>query len=133
MLHALVRWLFLGVLVAAATLVSAHVQMPLPALDTAVVGCACAPEQQQIVVQSAQPQSLDPQRAGSEQEIAIARMLWRGLYELEATPDGGVRAVPAMAAGEPSVNGNVYTVELKPGLKWSDGQPLTATDFEYGI
>jgi len=92
-----------------------------------------ADQQQQIVVQSGVPQSFDPHRASSEQEVAVARMLWRGLYQLEATPDGGVQAVPAMAAGEPTVNGNVYTVELKPGLKWSDGVPLTAEDFEYGI
>ena len=26
-----------------------------------------------------------------------------------------------MADGEPTVNGNVYTVKLKSGLKWSDG------------
>jgi oligopeptide transport system substrate-binding protein len=91
------------------------------------------PEQQQIVVQSGVPESFDPPRVMSEPEVAIARMLWRGLYQLEATPDGGVQAVPAMAAAEPTVNGNVYTVGLKSELKWSDGQPLTAMDFEYGI
>ena len=97
-------------------------------------GAVQAPiEPQQIVVQSAQPQLLDPHRVSSEQEIAISRMLWRGLYQLEATSDGSVEAVPAMAAGEPTVNGNVYTITLKPGLKWSDGQPLTASDLEYGI
>jgi len=92
-----------------------------------------APDQQEIVVQSGVPQSFDPHRVNFEQDVAIARMLWRGLYQLEATPDGGVQAVPAMAAGAPSVNGNVYTVTLKTELKWSDNQPLTAADFEYGI
>ena len=91
------------------------------------------PEQQEIIVQSAQPEFYDPHRSNFEQDIAIARMLWRGLYQLELTAEGGVQAVPAMAAGEPTVNGNVYTVKLKPGLKWSDGVPLTAKDFEYGI
>lgn len=91
------------------------------------------PEQQEIVVQSGQPEFYDPHRSNFEQDIAIARMLWRGLYQLVLTADGGVEAVPAMADGEPTVNGNVYTVKLKPGLKWSDGVPLTAKDFEYGI
>jgi oligopeptide transport system substrate-binding protein len=91
------------------------------------------PEAQEIVVQSGEPEFFDPHRSNFEQDIAIARMLWRGLYQLEATEDGGVEAVPAMAAGEPTVDGNVYTVKLKSGLKWSDGQPLTAADFEYGI
>jgi len=90
-------------------------------------------DQQQIIVQSGQPEFYDPQRSNFEQDIAIARMLWRGLYQLELTADGGVQAVPAMAAGEPTVNGAVYTVKLKPGLKWSDGVALTAKDFEYGI
>ena len=85
------------------------------------------PEQQQIVVQSGVPEFFDPHRSSFQQDVAIARMLWRGLYQLETTPDGGVQAVPAMAAGLPTVNGSVYTVGLKPGLKWSDGEPLTAT------
>ena len=89
--------------------------------------------QQEIVVQSGQPEFYDPHRSNFEQDIAIARALWRGLYQLELTAEGGVEAVPAMAAGEPTVSGNVYTVKLKSGLKWSDGQPLTAKDFVYGI
>jgi oligopeptide transport system substrate-binding protein len=89
--------------------------------------------QQQIVVQSGQPEFFDPHRSNFEQDIAIARMLWRGLYQLESTADGGVQAVPAMAADEPTLNGNVYTVKLRSGLKWSDGVPLTAKDFVYGV
>ena len=91
------------------------------------------PEQQEIIVQSAQPEFYDPHRSNFEQDIAHERMMWRGLYQLVATEEGGVEAVPAMAAGEPTVAGNVYTVKLKSGLKWSDGVPLTAKDFEYGI
>jgi ABC-type oligopeptide transport system substrate-binding subunit len=91
------------------------------------------PEQQEIVVQSGQPEFYDPHRSNFEQDIAIERMLWRGLYQLVLTDAGGVEAVPAMAAGEPTVAGSVYTVKLKPNLKWSDGVPLTAADFEYGI
>jgi len=91
------------------------------------------PEQQEIVIQSMQPEWFDPHRSNFEQDIAIEGMLWRGLYKLVLTEDGSVEAVPAMAAGEPTVAGNVYTVKLKTGLKWSDGQPLTAKDFVYGI
>ena len=90
-------------------------------------------EQQEIVVQSVQPEFYDPHRSNFEQDIAIARMLWRGLYQLQATADGSIEAVPAMAAGEPTVNGSVYTVKLKPNLKWSDGVPMTAKDFVYGV
>ena len=91
------------------------------------------PEQQEIVVQCVQPEFFDPHRSNFEQDIAHERMLWRGLYQLVVAENGGVEAVPAMAAGEPTVAGSVYTVKLKPNLKWSDGVPLTAKDFEYGI
>lgn len=91
------------------------------------------PEQQKIVVQSGEPEFFDPHRSNFEQDIAIERMLFRGLYQLVLNEAGEVEAVPAMAAGEPEINGSVYTVKLKEGLKWSDGKPLTAKDFEYGI
>ena len=89
--------------------------------------------EQQLIVQSGQPEFYDPHRSNFEQDIAIARMLWRGLYQLVATEDGGVAVEPAMAADEPAVSGNVYTVKLKAGLKWSDGVALTAKDFVYGV
>ncbi|SEJ93845.1 extracellular solute-binding protein, family 5 Middle [Deinococcus reticulitermitis] len=41
------------------------------------------------------------------------------------------RSVPYMAAGAPqiSADGRVYTVRLRPGMRFSDGQPVTAQDF----
>jgi oligopeptide transport system substrate-binding protein len=96
-------------------------------------GEAAPPEQQVLVAQSAEPEFFDPHRSNFEQDIAIERMLFRGLYQLELDNNDNVVAVPAMAAGEPEINGNVYTIKLKDGLTWSDGQPLTANDFEYGL
>jgi oligopeptide transport system substrate-binding protein len=55
------------------------------------------------------------------------------LYHLVPSADGGVEAEPAMAEGEPEVSGNVYTVKLKSGLTWSDGEPLTAQHFADGV
>jgi oligopeptide transport system substrate-binding protein len=89
--------------------------------------------EQEIIVQSGQPEFFDPHRSNFEQDIAIARTLWRGLYQLVVNDAGDIEAVPAMADGEPTVNGNVYTVKLKPNLKWSDGVALTAKDFVYGV
>ncbi len=94
---------------------------------------AAPPDQQVLVVQSSEPEYLDPQRSDSEGDVAIERMLFRGLYELQLDANNNVVAVPALADGEPQVNGNVYTVTLKDGLQWSDGQPLTAHDFEYSL
>jgi len=100
---------------------------------TAAAGGAAPPDQQTLIVQANEPEFFDPQRSNFEQDIAIERMLFRGLYELQLDSSGNVVAVPAMAAGDPQVNGNVYTVKLKSGLKWSDGQPLTAKDFAYSL
>ena len=61
---------------------------------------------------------------------ALAHM-YAGLYKkLEA---GSV--VPDLAAGEPEVSedGLTYTIKLKDGLVWSDGEPITAHDFVFGI
>ena len=47
--------------------------------------------------------------------------------------DGSV--VPELAAGEPEVSedGLTYTIKLKEGLVWSDGEPITANDFVFAV
>jgi len=101
--------------------------------ETPSAGGAAPPEQQVLVAQSAEPEFFDPHRSNFEQDIAVERALFRGLYQLVLDESDNVVAMPAMADGEPQINGNVYTIKLKSGLKWSDGQPLTAKDFEYSL
>lgn len=75
----------------------------------------------------AEPQDLDPQvmTAFTDQNIALA--LFEGLCALD---EESSQAVPAAAARwEVSADGLTYTFHLRPGLKWSDGTPLTAHDF----
>lgn len=101
---------------------------------TTAAGADQAPaDKQKIVIQSAEPEFYDPHRSSFEQDIGMERTLFRGLYNLVDDGKGGVKVVPEMAAAEPTIAGNVYTVKLKPGLKWSDGNALTADDFVYGI
>lgn len=61
---------------------------------------------------------------------ALAHM-YAGLYK--KLEDGSV--VLDLAAGEPEVSedGLTYTIKLKDGLVWSDGEPITAHDFVFGI
>jgi oligopeptide transport system substrate-binding protein len=94
---------------------------------------AAPADQQVLVVQQNEPEFFDPHRSNFEQDISIEKMVFRGLYQLVPSEDGGVEAVPAMAEGEPEVDGNVYTVKLKSGLLWSDGEPLTAQHFADGV
>lgn len=62
--------------------------------------------------------------------FAIAHM-YAGLYKKQE--DGSV--VPDLAAGDPEVSedGLTYTIKLKEGLTWSDGEPVTAGDFVYAV
>ncbi|MGI8586767.1 MAG: ABC transporter substrate-binding protein [Chloroflexia bacterium] len=78
-----------------------------------------------------EPDTTDPQKMSFVYEISWGDMNWQALYELN---DQGV-PVPAAAAGPPtlSADGSKYTVTLKDGLKYSDGQPLTAHNFEYAF
>ncbi len=97
-------------------------------------GADMAPaDQQKMIMQLGEPQFYDPHRSNFEQDIAVERFLFRGLYNLTDDGKGGVKVVPEMAAGDPTISGNDYTVKLKPGLKWSDGKPLVAADFVYGF
>jgi oligopeptide transport system substrate-binding protein len=106
---------------------------PTGAPTKAAAGEKAPADQQVLVVQQNEPEYFDPHRSNFEQDISIERMLFRGLYQLVPTDEGGVKVELAMADGEPQVSGNVYTVKLKSGLKWSDGQPLIAQHFVDGI
>src|SRR3989304_6323199 len=65
------------------------------------------------------------------QAISIQRMRWRGLYRLnpENVPE------PEMAASDPEItnDGKTYTIPIREGLLWSDGDELLAEDFVAGI
>lgn len=77
----------------------------------------------------AEPQSLDPHlvTAYTDQNILLA--LFEGLCALDETTS---RAVPAAAERwDVSADGLVYTFHLRPGLKWSNGEPLVAGDFVF--
>jgi oligopeptide transport system substrate-binding protein len=76
----------------------------------------------------AEAESLDPQAARSEAALTIARDLYEGLTSI----DGSGRAVLA-AADRYSVSedGRRYTFHLRPGLRWSNGEPVIAEDFAF--
>ncbi len=84
-----------------------------------------------LTVQGVEFSSLDPHFSSFVEDISLQRMLWRGLYLLDASN----QPQPMMAAAQPeiSADGTTYTVHLKPGLQWSDGDDLLAEDFAQGI
>ena len=75
-----------------------------------------------------EPLSLDPARAGDDITAFILGQLMEGLVEL----DEAWGIVPSLAARwTVSGDGRRYTFHLRPAWRWSDGQPVTAHDFEY--
>ncbi len=122
---------------------------PAAGATTSASGDQAPADQQKLVAQSVEPIFYDPQRSNFEQDIAVERMLFRGLYNLTDDGSGGVKVVNEMAEGDPQVvtaagvggglaappaaGETVYKIKIKSGLKWSDGSPLTATDFAFGL
>jgi oligopeptide transport system substrate-binding protein len=74
----------------------------------------------------AEPQSLDPAVITGEPEIRISQAIFEGLTT--RNPKGEV--IPGMAESWViSPDGRTYTFTLRPGVKWSNGDPVTAYDF----
>jgi len=84
-----------------------------------------------LIVHGNEPDSLDPHFSSFAQDISLHRMLWRGMYWLDAD----FNVTPHMAADDPEVSadGTVYTIPIREGLTWSDGDDLTSEDFVLGL
>jgi len=77
-----------------------------------------------------EPETLDPQRARTDSAFNILRDLFEGLTAVG--PDGG--AVPAAAESWiVSADGLEYTFRLRDGLRWSNGEPVRASEFVAGM
>ncbi len=88
---------------------------------------ACARSGTLLVGNLAEPQELDPQliAAYTDQNIAVA--LFEGLCALDERTS---QPVPAVAEKwEVTPDGLTWTFHLRPTAKWSNDDPLTASDF----
>jgi ABC-type oligopeptide transport system substrate-binding subunit len=85
----------------------------------------------EITVHTTEPESLDPHFSDFSVDITIMQMMNRGLYDI--LPGGVLR--PAYASELPTVSddGLTYTIPIKAGMTWADGETLDANDFVYGI
>jgi oligopeptide transport system substrate-binding protein len=79
---------------------------------------------------SDEPESLDPHKTESMSGATVERDLYEGLVIF--APDGKVTGGAAQS-WEISADGLQYTFQLRPGLKWSNGDELTAADFVYSF
>jgi len=79
-----------------------------------------------------EPNTIDPQKASFVEEIAVGAQVFEGLMTFDSAT---TKAIPASAAAQPVWDAAklTYTYTLKEGLKYSDGTPLTAANFEYAF
>ena len=100
--------------------------------DSARAGAAAAASGGSIVVARAQDfYSFDPAYVGDLEGIRVANELFSGLIGI--SPSDAL--YPDLAAAMPTVTngGRVYTFHLRPGLRFADGTPLTASDVAFTI
>ncbi len=77
------------------------------------------------------PASLDPQKLSGDWENRIAGDIFEGAPLAE---DAELNPIPGQAQSwTVSDDGKVYTFKLRDGIKWSDGQPVTAGDFVFAF
>ncbi len=76
---------------------------------------------------AAEPQTLDPHLAVAFSDMQVILAFFEGLTAIDEATS---RVVPAAAERwEVSADGLTWTFHLRPGLRWSDGEPITAQTF----
>ncbi len=94
------------------------------------VGCSRSEQKADIVIlNGAEPESLDPALCTVQADNRIAHSLFEGLMRLDpktATP------IPALADHwEITENGTIYTFHIRTNAQWSTGEPITTKDVIY--
>jgi oligopeptide transport system substrate-binding protein len=75
-----------------------------------------------------EPDTIDPNRSSFATEAAVIRQVFEPLLRF----DQNLTPQPAAAESyDVSADGKTYTFHLRPDGRWSDGQPVTAAQFEY--
>lgn len=77
-----------------------------------------------------EPQTLDPTLAQFTDDIVVIHQLFSGLFRIDEAGE----VIPDLALDRSwNVEGTQITINLRSGLVWSDGHPLTASDVRFGI
>src|SRR6266404_6472323 len=92
----------------------------------------CAPKEPRaglVILNGAEPESLDPVIVTGVPEMRLVHSLFEGLVRLD--PRTG-KASPGLAESwEQSANGRTYTFHLRSNAVWSTGEPIVADDVVY--
>jgi len=108
-------------------------------LPLVLVGCGEeAPAAPQVLRTNlaGEPSTIDPNRASWALERSVIMQCFQGLLsfnqDLSLAADVA-KEIPTTANGGISADGKTYTFKLRNNVKWSDGEKVTADDFEYSI
>ncbi|WP_179215717.1 MULTISPECIES: peptide ABC transporter substrate-binding protein [Paenibacillus] len=86
-----------------------------------------APQEFRFTLAS-EPPSLDPALMTDAQSSIVAAGLYEGLTRLNTKGEPENAIAKELTASE---DGKTYTIKLRDDVKWSNGDPVTANDFEY--
>jgi YVTN family beta-propeller protein len=89
-----------------------------------------------VLASSSKPLSIDPAVYSSAPATTFTSLVWDSLVRFASVsgPDG-LRLVPDLALNvpTPSASGLIYRFRLRPGIRYSDGRLVRASDFRRGL
>ena len=103
---------------------------PFLAAALLLAGCVrSGPPADLVIINGAEPESLDPGLLTGQADGRVALELFEGLTRYDPT---NAAPIPGLAESwDISPDGRVYTFHLRPNAVWSSGEPITARDFVY--
>jgi oligopeptide transport system substrate-binding protein len=106
--------------------------LPAAAAILAALLTACSPPEPPadlVIINGAEPESLDPGIATGQADGRVIRSLFEGLTRNDPVTGG---AAPALSERwDISPDGATYTFHLRSNAVWSTGEPITAEDVVY--
>jgi len=90
------------------------------------------PDGELVTNLGSEPDTIDPHKASFVHEIAVIMSVFEGLMSLDPQT---LKPVPAVAAKDPEISADQKTWKftLRDGVKFSDGTPVTARDYQRGF
>ena len=92
-------------------------------------GVQLHPTQTLIRNNGSEPETMDPALA----ESVGANNITRDLFEALTSNDSTGKIVPGVAESWKQTDSTTWVFKLRPNAKWSNGDPVTADDFVFGI
>ena len=121
-------WLRWSPLAVAATLAAVLGGSSPGLIVSAATSTLASPSNQTIRYPNQEPLKLDPGLNCCGPDVRVTLTLFDPLVAF----DNAGNALPLAARSwDVSPDGLTYTFHLRAGMKWSDGHPVTASDFEY--